>query len=117
MAILQAADIADLIASAQSDLGRMRWTEIATGTQDHVAFNNLWRNKKVEFTGATAIQWNVMTQHSGAAAHVGLFGLDNVNVADVMQTATIPWRHSTTQRQSGRRKETRPASLLQQARR
>ncbi len=96
MATLQAADIADLITTTQRDLGKMRWTEIATDLQEHVAMSQILNKEKVQFGSGQAIQWNVMTGTSGASKNVGLYEVDQVNVADVMTTATIPWRHTTT---------------------
>ena len=37
-----------------------------------------------------------MTGTSGATRDTGLYEVDNVNVSDVMTTATVPWRHMTT---------------------
>ena len=37
-----------------------------------------------------------MTGTSGATRDTGLYEVDSVNVADVMQTASVPWRHMTT---------------------
>lgn len=93
---LQADGIADLIKMTQRDLGKMKWTEVATDIQDHIAFNTLWRRERINFQSGYGIQWNIQTTHSGAASHRGLYGVDNVNVGDVMQTANIPWRHANT---------------------
>ncbi len=96
MATIQGGDIADLVKSTLRELGRMKWTDNASALTDHVAMNQLIRKNKVEFGSGYEIQWNVMTDHSSAAKNTGLFAVDNVNVGDVMQTASIPWRHCTT---------------------
>jgi hypothetical protein len=96
MATLQAADIADLISVTQKELGKMRFTEIASDLQDHVAMNEILRKERVGFGSGTSIDFNVMMKSSGAAKNLGLFEVDNVNVADVMATGNVPWRHCTT---------------------
>lgn len=96
MPILQADDLVDLVKTTQRDLGELKWTEIATDLQEHVALPNLLSAEKVGFDSGYGIQWNVMIDHSGAARDTGLYAVDNVNVQDVMQQAYIPWRHVTT---------------------
>lgn len=88
--------IIDLVQTTQRELGRMKWTEIATDTQEHFALPNLLKKEKVGFQSGTAIEFNVMTKHSGAARHASLYDLDNVVVKDVMKKGFVPWRHWTT---------------------
>jgi len=96
MAALQASDIADLITTTQKDLGRMKWTDISYSLQEHVALPMILQKEKVSYQSGNSLQWNVQTGTSGAAKDTGLYAVDNVNVSDVMQTATAPWRHMTT---------------------
>jgi hypothetical protein len=96
MPTLQADDLIDLVKTTQRDLGELKWTEIATDLQEHVALPNLLSTEKVAFDSGYGIQWNLMTEFSGAARDTGLYAVDNVNVQDVMQTAYIPWRHVTS---------------------
>ena len=97
MAALQVSDIADLAVVAQKELGEMKITNLTSDIQDHVAMNTLLRKNNVDFLGAgSSIQWNVMTRLSGAARNVGLYQTDDVNVADVTTTASIPWRFTDT---------------------
>tara|TARA_Y100000593_G_scaffold91963_1_gene182184 strand:- start:37 stop:1089 length:1053 start_codon:yes stop_codon:yes gene_type:complete len=96
MAYLQADDIADLITTTQKDLGRMKWTDISYTLQEHIALPQILQKEKVSFQSGQGIQWNVMTTTSGAAKDTSLYSVDSVNVGDVMATASIPWRHMTT---------------------
>lgn len=96
MAVIQADDIADLVALTLRDLGRMKWTEIATDLQEYIALPNILRKERVRFQSGYGIQFQVMVAHSGAAKSTGLYAVDSVNVGDVMVNADIPWRHSTT---------------------
>ena len=96
MAILQAADIADLITTTQRDLGRLKWTDLSYDLQEYVALPSILQSKKVSYQSGQALQWNVMTGTSGATRDTGLYQVDSVNVSDVMTTATVPWRHMTT---------------------
>lgn len=96
MATLQADDIVDLITLTQKDLGKMRWTDLSYDLQEYVALPSLLQKEKVAFGSGYGMQWNVMTGTSGATRDTGLYEVDSVNVSDVMQTASIPWRHMTT---------------------
>jgi hypothetical protein len=92
---LQASDLADLITTTQNELGRARFTEIATDIQDHCALRELLNESRVQFTAGPNIQWNLMTESSGSARDTGLYEVDQTNVSDVMATANIPYRHMT----------------------
>jgi hypothetical protein len=96
MPILQAADIADLVLSTLNDLGRGKWTDIASSLQRHVAMTQLLQKHKVGFSGGKGIQWNLMVKNGGHARQTGLFQTDNVNVVNVMKQAEAPWRHTET---------------------
>lgn len=93
---LQADQIQDLITVTLKDLGRLKFTELASTLQEYHALGKLLDQYKVQYQSGTAIQYNIMLKQSGAAKNVGLFESDNVNIADVMTTANIPWRHCTT---------------------
>lgn len=93
---LQADDILDLIATTQKHLGELKWTDLTGDLQNYIMLPQLFKEKKVGFTGGQGIQFNIMKSTSGAAKMTGLFAVDAVNIGDVMTTGTIPWRHATT---------------------
>lgn len=95
MSFLQADDIADLIRTTQKDLGRMKWTDLSYNLQEYIALPMLLQREKVSFQSGYGIQWNVATATSGAAKDTELYATDSVNVQDIMQIASIPWRHVT----------------------
>lgn len=94
-AVVQADNIADLVATTQKNLGRMQWTEIASDLQEYHALRNILKKEKVTFQSGIGLQWNVLVNDNGSAQNVGLFGDDSVGIVDGMQTATAPWRHTT----------------------
>lgn len=96
MALLQADDIADLVSTTLRDLGRGRWTDISGDLQEYVALPNIFRRERVAFGSGFGVSFNLMTKTSGAAAHTGLFAVDDVDVGDVMATGTVAWRHTNT---------------------
>lgn len=96
MATLQAGDIADLVALTLKDLGKMKWTDIASTLQEHVAMRRLIKKEKVGFSSGPSLQWNMMTDHNQAAQNVGLYGIDVVNASDAAVQPTAPWRHHST---------------------
>lgn len=95
MATVQQDLIKDLITTTQRELGEMKFTELVSDVQEHVAMSELLKKNRVTFDSGTAIQWNLMMGHSGAAKEVGLFEVDSLDIQDQMVTANIPWRHVT----------------------
>ena len=93
---IAAESIADLVTTTINELGKNKWTDISRDLQEYVALPMLMKKEQVTFQSGSAIQWNVKVATNGNARHVGLYGTDEVNKADVMKTASIPWRHSTT---------------------
>jgi len=97
MPILQAEDIADLIASTQKDLGRLKITDASSSLQDFLFANMFVKEGAQTFGGGTGVQWNVRVKHSGAAHQTGLFASESVNVGDVVKQASVGWKHTRTQ--------------------
>jgi len=93
---LTPAGITDLVNTTLRDLGKPRFTEIATDLQVHTAMRNLLRKNRIELASGYGVQWDVMVNQSGAAANVGLGASDNVNIVDTMVQATADWRNTTT---------------------
>lgn len=91
---LTAEEIADLVVTTSKDLGRMRFTEIATDLQDHVAMSRLIRKNKVKFDSGLAIQFQVLTDSDNNSRNTGLFDVDNTNQEDALTTGSVPWRHT-----------------------
>ncbi len=92
---LQAAQIADLIATTIRDLGRNKFTEIATDIQRFIAMSKLMTKNKITFSSGYEFQFDLMTDDNGSAAYNGLYAQDNVNVSNVMTQASVPFRHIT----------------------
>lgn len=93
---IQAENLGDLVATTLKDLGDMKFTEIATDLQDHVAMRVLLKQNRVVLESGTGIQWDVLIDHNRSASNVGLFASDNVNVVDGMVQASTVWRHTTS---------------------
>lgn len=93
---IQAENLGDLIKTTLRDLGEMRFTEIATDLQDHVAMRTLLKKERITLESGTGIQFDVLVNHSNSAANVGLYATDNVNVVDGMVQANTVWRNTTT---------------------
>lgn len=96
MAVLQAADIPDLVTTTLRGLGRMKFTSLANRIQNYPGFKNLIRKERVKFEDGYEAQWNVLNDHSNGARHIGLWAVDDVNVVDGMLNARVPYRHSVT---------------------
>lgn len=105
IATLQADDILDLVETTLNKLGKPNYTEIASDLQEHVAWNQLMNTERMMFGGGKGMQWEVMVSTSTAAKNTGLFEVDDVDVPDVFQKASVPWRHSTSNMAFDRREE------------
>jgi len=95
MAILQAADIGDLVVSTQKDLGRMKFNSIANRVQRYHGFRNLMRKERVMMYDGTESQQTLMVDHNNSARMTALFATDVVNRVDVLKTISVPYRHMT----------------------
>src|SRR5258705_13178003 len=95
MAELQADDLGDLVATTQKRLGRMKFTELATDSQQFVAYDQLVRRNKMEIGSGYGIQFDIMVNSNGSARFVGLAAQDQVNQVDVMIQGTVPFRNLT----------------------
>lgn len=91
----QATNLVDLVAMTQRDLGKPKFTQIATDLQKHTALKRLYKKDSVTISSGYGVQWDVMVNHSGSAANVGLGATDSVNIVDTMVQATSDWRNST----------------------
>lgn len=91
---LEAADIADLVASTLDDLGRMKMTDLSGDLQEYVGFSEIFKKERVTFDSGKAISFNLLTDDNNQASHTGLYQVDNYGVNDVLDSGTIPWRYS-----------------------
>lgn len=92
---INAADLGDLITTTQKELGELKYTDLSTDVQFYTALSRLFQESQVSYEAGPSIQWNLMTDNSGAAKQTGLFAVDSLNVSDVMSTAEIGWKHTT----------------------
>lgn len=93
---LTASAINDLVTATLNELGRLRFSQIATRWQRYEIMKRMMVKDKAQFDSGVGIKRTVMTDHSSAAQNVGMFDVDNVNVGDVLATLSVPWRHTTT---------------------
>lgn len=92
---LQASGIADLVATTLQNVEPMKFTDIATTYQRFDALPNLIRKHKIVFDTGVDFRFDLMTNFNAGAKFVGPYNKDVISVPDVMQQATVPWRHVT----------------------
>ncbi len=95
MPVYQADDIGDVVKGVMVDFGELKWTDIVSNLQEHVFLGKMLKKEKVGFKAGRDLQWNLQVAQSGTARMVGLGQPDIINDVDTMQTASIPWRHTT----------------------
>lgn len=93
MPVLQAQQLADLVATTLRELNKPSFVDISSDLQRHTV-NNFIRQNRVELQSGTGVQWSVMVNHNGSARNVGLGGQDEINRIDTMTLATADWRNS-----------------------
>jgi len=96
MAVLQADSLGDLLKATLNQLGRAKFSDVASSLQKYVAARRLIRKKSIKFDSGKAIQFQAMITKSDAAAWTGMYGVDNPTQSDVLATGEIPWRHCKT---------------------
>jgi hypothetical protein len=92
---IQASNIADLVTTTLSELGRLKFTDIMSDYQQTVALKRLLKKNKMTFDSGKTVSFNVITDHSNSARFVGLGAQDVVNITNQMTTGDVPWRHAT----------------------
>ena len=93
---LEDSEILDLAESTLAQMERLKLQQIAQELVDYEVLPKFMRKDRVTFDGGDAITWRVMVKTSGASKNVGLHEEDVVNIGDVLDNGSIPWRHTTT---------------------
>lgn len=91
---LTALDIADLVAGTLYDLGPLRFQQIAQTLQHYEVFPKWFKKGRLTFESGLGIQRTLLNTLQGDAAHVGLLDTDQVNIPNVIDQLTVPWRHA-----------------------
>jgi hypothetical protein len=92
---LLATNVTDLTNTTLRNLGKPKFTEIATDLQKHTAMKNLLKKNRIVLESGYGVQWDVMVNHAASASNVGLGHEDTVNEVDGMVLATADWRNTT----------------------
>jgi hypothetical protein len=95
-AVVQASDLADLVAGTLYQLGRGKYQQIAQTRQAYEIFTRWFKKEKVMLDGGIGIQRTLMNRLPDAAAHVGLGAPDNVAITDLVDQLQVPWVHAQT---------------------
>lgn len=97
---------ADLVKITLNELGRNRFSDLASRITDYEVMSRILKRNKVEFHTGTGLHRNVMVDQSKVASHNALYSQDEINVPEVMDSLTVPFRHSTTNYAFDRREVT-----------
>ncbi len=102
--ILTPERLGDLQTTTLARYERRRFTEIATDLADYHVFRNLilfaddkGKNPRMGVQAGTKIAYKAMINHNGATRHTSLASPDDPVKVDVMASAEVPWRFTTTQ--------------------
>lgn len=95
---LRAAEILDLIEVTLADKGELKFDEAAAEFQRHEVFGRIMKDRSQSelFEGGTSIERHVMVTTTGHARQVGMHAQDVVNIGDIWQKTSTPWRHTNT---------------------
>lgn len=103
---LQAGNLAGLVATTLSELGRLKMTDLMSDYQRTIVLKRLVKKNKMTFDSGKSISFNVVTGHNESARFVGLYATDVVDVLDNQTTGDVPWRHITWNWAFDRREKT-----------
>jgi len=96
MAVLTAADIADIAVSTINAQERFKISDIATEIQDYVAVRQLLRKQNVVMRSGANFDYDLLTDADDNARMVGIADVDNTGIKNVLKKGSIPWRLMTT---------------------
>ena len=96
MATVTPQEVADLVSQVLPYLDRMSWEQVAQDLQDYEMMSRWLKDDKILFGDGIAVRRNLLTQLSGAASHTGITDTDDVDIPDLMDDITVPWRHAVT---------------------
>ncbi len=95
MAHLQATGVADVLITSLNQLDRLKFTDLMSDYQNTIALKRIFKSKKTTIESGPEVQFNIITNTSDSARHVGIGYTTNVNIPDVMTNGKMPWRHTT----------------------
>lgn len=95
MATLNAEQMLDMIESTRDLQGKMGLEQITANLTDYPTAEIFLRDQKRVVTGLQ-IKHELVVKKGGAAREVGLYEEDQYNVANLLDSISIPWRHANT---------------------
>lgn len=88
-------DIADLVLATHSSMiKRGAFTDLQTDLTEHVAVNEMWKNKSRKFPSGDEYEFFLQIDHNHTAKQVGLFETDTSIVSDSLISGKVPQRHT-----------------------
>lgn len=87
-------DIAALTTLTLSKYGKYKVTDIAADITEYVMVSKLLPRYKEVISSGKDFTFNVATAFGSNARDIGLFSVDNVDVADAVTQGTVPHRHT-----------------------
>ena len=92
---IQAGSVADALIASLNELDRLHFTDNSSDYQSTVALKKIFPKKKIPLESGNEINFNVMTDVSDSARHVGLAYVANSNIGNYLIVGKMPWRHTT----------------------
>lgn len=96
MATLRSQDLDDLVLGTLNNYGPPDFENIAQELQEYVVMPTWLKSDKVVEEGGIGIQRALMDRTQGAASHLGMYEVDDVNVGDYLRNLNVKWVHAQT---------------------
>lgn len=93
---LSDSEVLDLLKGTLKELGKLKFNQIAQELQSYEVLPRIMKKDRVDVQGGIGIQRNLMTGTSDSARHVGLHEVDVVNIPDLLNQISLPWKHTET---------------------
>ena len=93
---MQASDILDFLTTTLPKFKKMKFTDNMTKYQNTIVVKRMFKKGKTEsFTTGKEIQYNRLTATNGSSRSVGLGFTAQVDIPNVAEYGTVPWRRKT----------------------
>lgn len=92
---LRPEQIDDLVENTLHRFVKDKWVDISLELQRYFAYENLLLSDRIAIDGGDQLQWQVKVRNTGSFKNTGMYAVDDVKVADVTKSCTLPWTKQT----------------------
>ena len=96
MAALTVTQLADIGKTTLKNFKKLSFAMLATELQNYECMSHVLKKERADIVSGEQIRRDILMDKDDNAQMVKLYQEDNVNIPNMMQYITVPWRHATT---------------------